>query len=74
MPLLLATHICWALDLRLRLPPDVKEKLTPGWWAVLDTMTVEGRRLLGEMMDSSGRAVFQGVVGEWTKWGRWKGN
>jgi nucleolar pre-ribosomal-associated protein 2 len=74
MPLLLAAYIRWTLDLRLRLPPDIKEKLVPGWWAVLDTMTVDGRRLLGEMMDSNGRAVLHGVVGDWTKWGRWKGN
>jgi nucleolar pre-ribosomal-associated protein 2 len=74
MPLLLSTYIHWTLDLRLSLPANIKERLTPGWWAVLDAMTVDGRRLLGETMENNGRAVLRSVVADWTKWGRWVGH
>lgn len=52
----------------------VREKVKQGLWAVLETMGAEGRKVLGEEMDRPGRDVLRGLVEEWARFGRWKGN
>jgi nucleolar pre-ribosomal-associated protein 2 len=74
MPAIIAAFVLWTLDFGVRMDAEVREKLVPGWWAIFDVMSVEERKLLGEEMDRSGRDVLLGLVREWMKFGKWKGN
>jgi len=54
-----------------RVSPEVKEKLMPGMYSVLDAMT---RDLMGAMnaaMDPSSRAIFKNLYDDWTRFGKW---
>ncbi len=45
----------------------------PGIYAIFDIMSLEQRRVLGEGLDASGRAVLGGLVRDWVRFGKWKG-
>jgi hypothetical protein len=49
MPYVLSAYIHAQLDMSLSVKQEVREALVPGWYAIFDTMTVEGRRALGEV-------------------------
>jgi len=53
---------------------EVRERVKQGLWAVFETMGTEGRKVLGEELDRPGRDVLRGLVEQWTRFGRWKGN
>jgi nucleolar pre-ribosomal-associated protein 2 len=74
MPLVLGLYVQLQLDMGLKMHPEVREKLVQGVYAVFDTTTQEGRRVLGEGMDASGRAVLGGLVRDWMRFGKWKGS
>jgi hypothetical protein len=70
----LAAYVKWTLDLGLKMEGGVREGLREGWWAVLESMGADGRRTLGEEMDRPGREILRGMVEEWSRFGRWRGN
>jgi hypothetical protein len=73
MPYVLSTYIHAQLDMSLAMKQEIREALVPGWYAIFDIMTVEGRRALGEGLDASGRAVLAGLVRDWVRFGKWNG-
>lgn len=54
--------------------PEVRNALVPGVWALFDTMSVDGRRVLGESLDASGRRILSDMIRDWTKFGKWTGS
>ncbi|KAH8820032.1 Urb2/Npa2 family-domain-containing protein [Xylogone sp. PMI_703] len=71
MQFVLATYI--KLQLEMRMKPEVREKMVPGLYAIFDTTTVEMRRMIGDGLDSSGRALLGTLVRDYRKFGKWKG-
>ncbi|KAL9108252.1 MAG: hypothetical protein Q9227_006990 [Pyrenula ochraceoflavens] len=53
--------------------PEVKERLMPGMYAVMEAMGPEVMRACNAQMDSECRSVFKDLYGEWVKEGRWGG-
>lgn len=51
--------------------PDVKEKLLPGLYAVMNAMDVEVMRALNAAMDASQRAIWKDLYSDWKTYGRW---
>lgn len=74
LPLVLMAYVKLTLDMGVRMETGVREKVKPGWWACFDAMGTEGRKVMGESMDRAGRDVLRGLVEEWVKFGKWKGN
>ncbi|CCU77059.1 hypothetical protein BGHDH14_bghG003293000001001 [Blumeria hordei DH14] len=72
MRFVLMDFIRWQLELRMS--SNIKEKLIPGFYAVLDTTTPETRKLISAGLNSSGRAIFAGLYKDYQKFGKWKGS
>ncbi|CAD6499886.1 BgTH12-03992 [Blumeria graminis f. sp. triticale] len=72
MRFVLMDFIRWQLELRML--SNIKEKLIPGFYAVLDTTTPETRKLISAELNSSGRAIFAGIYKDYQKFGKWKGS
>lgn len=51
----------------------VREALQPGIYSILDITTHEGRRILNEAVDGSGRAIFKEMYRGYVKFGKWSG-
>ncbi len=62
------------LQLEMRMESSVREKLVPGLYAIFDTTTMEGRRLIGARLDASQRAVFGVLIKDYLRFGKWKGS
>lgn len=60
-------------QLKGRLTQEVREKLRPGIWAVLDVISQETMRVMNAGMDKAGRAVWKGLYEEWRRDGRGEG-
>lgn len=73
VPYVLAGYIHLQLDMSVRIAPEVRAALVPGVRAILDTMTMEGRRVLGESLDTSGRRILSDLIKDWMRFGRWTG-
>lgn len=71
MQFVLVTYI--KLQLEMKMKPEVREKMVPGLYAIFDTTNMEMRRMIGDELDSSGRAVFGTLVRDYQKFGKWKG-
>lgn len=71
MYLVLISYI--KLQLEHVVPHAVREALQPGVYSVLDITTQEGRRILNEAVDGSGRAVFKEIYRRYVKFGKWSG-
>ncbi|RFU34601.1 hypothetical protein B7463_g1738, partial [Scytalidium lignicola] len=71
MQSVLTTYIKFQLEMKMK--PEVREKMVPGLYAIFDTTTVEMRRMIGDGLDSSGRALFGTLVRDYQKFGKWKG-
>ncbi|KAL8875953.1 MAG: hypothetical protein Q9198_005766, partial [Flavoplaca austrocitrina] len=56
-----------------RLTQEVREKLRPGIWAVLDVISQETMRVMNAGMDKTGRAVWKGLYAEWRRDGHGAG-
>ena len=50
---------------------EVKEKLMPGMYNVLDAMSRDVMRGMNAAMDPSSRAIFKGLYDDWTRFGKW---
>ncbi|KAI9835030.1 MAG: hypothetical protein M1819_002582 [Sarea resinae] len=55
-----------------RLPPDSKDALTPGLYAVLDVVTPDALRALNASMDASSRAIFRRLYEDYRHFGKWQ--
>ncbi|OBT70439.1 hypothetical protein VE03_00032 [Pseudogymnoascus sp. 23342-1-I1] len=74
LPVVVGAYVKMSLDPGSRMQLAVREELKRGLWVVFGAMGQEGRKVLGEEMDRSGRDVLRGLVGEWVRFGKWKGN
>ena len=61
------------LQLEHPVPRAVREALQPGVYSILDVTTPEGRRILNEAVDGSGRAIFRELYKQYVKFGKWSG-
>ena len=61
------------LQLECPVPRVVREALQPGVYSILDITTMEGRRILNEAVDGSGRAIFRELYKQYVKFGKWSG-
>ena len=62
------------LQLEMKMLPEIREKMVPGLYAIFDTSTPEMRRMIGDSLDSSGRAVFGTLFRDYQRFGKWKGS
>ncbi|KFY77872.1 hypothetical protein V498_09244, partial [Pseudogymnoascus sp. VKM F-4517 (FW-2822)] len=74
LPVIVGAYVKLSLDPNSRMQLAVREELKRGLWTVFSAMGAEGRKVLGEEMDRSGRDVLRGLIGEWVRFGKWKGN
>lgn len=51
--------------------PEVKEKLLPGLYSVLNATDVEVMRAMNASMDSSQREVWKDLYADWGRFGKW---
>lgn len=74
-----AQHMYLVLVLYVRLqlerpvPRPVRAALDPGVYSVLDITTPEGRRIINEAVDASGRAIFREMYKQYDRFGKWNG-
>lgn len=61
------------LQLEHPISRSVREALETGVYAVLDITNEQGRRILNEAVDSSGRAIFKEMYRRYVKFGKWSG-
>lgn len=61
------------LQLEHPVPRAVREALRPGVYSVLDVTPPEGRRILNEAVDGSGRAIFRELYKQYVRFGKWSG-
>ena len=66
---LVMTHARSTLDGEI--VPDVKEKLMPGMYAVLDSLSRDVMRAMNAAMDPGSRAIFKTLYDDWTRYGKW---
>jgi nucleolar pre-ribosomal-associated protein 2 len=73
-------HMQWVLtlyvqlQLEMKMLPEVRKNMAPGLYAIFDTTTPEMRSMIGDGLDSSGRAVFGMLLKDYQKFGKWKGS
>lgn len=72
MQFVLALYV--QLQLEMKMLPEVREKMVPGLYAIFDTTTPDMRRMIGDVLDTSGRAVFVMLFKDYQKFGKWKGS
>ncbi|KAI7781310.1 hypothetical protein LA080_014856 [Diaporthe eres] len=61
------------LQLERPVPRAVRAALDPGVYSVLDITTPEGRRVINEAVDASGRAIFREMYKQYARFGKWNG-
>lgn len=61
------------LQLERPVPRPVRAALDPGVYSVLDITTPEGRRVINEAVDASGRAIFREMYKQYVRFGKWNG-
>lgn len=71
MYLVLMSYI--KLQLEHPISRAVREALEPGVYAILDITNEQGRRILNEAVDGSGRAIFKEMYRRYMKFGKWSG-
>lgn len=71
MYLVLMSYI--KLQLEHPVPRAVREALEPGVYAILNITNEQGRRILNEAVDGSGRAIFKEMYRRYVKFGKWSG-
>ena len=61
------------LQLERNVPHGVREALEPGVFAILDITTPDGRRIMNDALDASGRAIMKELYKQYLKFGKWSG-
>lgn len=61
------------LQLEQNVPHDVREAIEPGVFSVLDVTSPEGRRMMNDALDPSGRAIMKEMYKQYLKFGKWSG-
>lgn len=61
------------LQLERPVPRAAREALRPGVYAILDITPPEGRRIVNEAVDGSGRAIFRDMYRQYDRFGKWSG-
>jgi nucleolar pre-ribosomal-associated protein 2 len=61
------------LQLERPVPRGVRAALDPGVYSVLDITPPEGRRVINEAVDASGRAIFREMYKQYVRFGKWNG-
>ena len=61
------------LQLETSVPRVVAEILEPAMNAIFDVTPPEGRRILNDGMDTSGRAILREMFKRYQKFGKWSG-
>lgn len=61
------------LQLEQNVPHDVREAMEPGVFSVLDVTSPEGRRMMNDALDPSGRAIMKDMYKQYLKFGKWSG-
>ncbi|KAH7336464.1 Urb2/Npa2 family-domain-containing protein [Rhexocercosporidium sp. MPI-PUGE-AT-0058] len=60
-------------QLEMKMLPEVREKMIPGLYAILNCFTEEIRDAVSAELDSSGRAVFMRLYADWRKFEKPRG-
>ncbi|KAL2068761.1 hypothetical protein VTL71DRAFT_15099 [Oculimacula yallundae] len=60
-------------QLEMKMLPEVREKMIPGLYAILNCFTEEIRDAVSADLDSSGRAVFMRLYADWRKFEKPRG-
>ncbi|PNY23657.1 Nucleolar pre-ribosomal-associated protein 2 [Tolypocladium capitatum] len=61
------------LQLEESVPRAVREALEPAMNSIFDITSPEGRKILNDAMDSSGRAILREMFKRYVKFGKWSG-
>jgi nucleolar pre-ribosomal-associated protein 2 len=61
------------LQLEQNVPHNVREALEPSVFAILDITSPEGRRIMNDALDGSGRAIMKELYKQYLKFGKWSG-
>lgn len=61
------------LQLEENVPRAVREALEPAMNSIFDITSPEGRKILNDAMDSSGRAILREMFKRYVKFGKWSG-
>lgn len=62
------------LQLEMKMLPEVREKMTPGIYAIFDSTTPELRRAITDGLDPSGREVYKSLLRDYNRFGKWNGS
>jgi len=71
MYLLLVHYV--KLQLEAHVSTQVREALDPAMNSIFDITTPEGRKILNDTMDASGRAILKEMYRRYVKFGKWSG-
>jgi nucleolar pre-ribosomal-associated protein 2 len=61
------------LQLEFNIPVAVSAALEPAMNSIFDITPQEGRKILNDSMDASGRAILRDMFQRYTKFGKWSG-
>ncbi|KAH6606783.1 nucleolar 27s pre-rrna processing [Trichoderma cornu-damae] len=61
------------LQLEADVPREVREALEPAMNSIFDVTPPEGRKILNDAMDASGRAILREMFKRYVKFGKWSG-
>ncbi|KAJ6446623.1 Nucleolar 27S pre-rRNA processing protein [Purpureocillium lavendulum] len=61
------------LQLEENVPRAIREALEPAMNSIFDITTPEGRKILNDAMDASGRAILREMFKRYVKFGKWSG-
>lgn len=61
------------LQLATQVSREVREALEPAVDSIFDITPSEGRKILNDAMDASGRAILRDMFKRYTKFGKWRG-
>lgn len=61
------------LQLEANVPRAAREALEPAMNSIFDITPPEGRKILNDAMDASGRAILREMFKRYTKFGKWSG-
>lgn len=61
------------IQLETDVPRNVREALEPAMNSIFNITPPEGRKILNDAMDGSGRAILREMFKRYTKFGKWSG-